>query len=81
MSKPYKLIETGDDKTELYDVIADPAETVNLQAQQPAVVQELHAALQNYARQAEAATITAGEIATQDDPQLRQRLRALGYLD
>lgn len=81
MRKPYKLIETGESAVELYDVIADPAETVNLREQQPRVVQELRAALQEYERAAEAATIAAGQTVSQNDPQLRRRLRALGYLD
>jgi arylsulfatase A-like enzyme len=79
--KPYKLIETGSDLVELYDVIADPGETQNLCASQPAIVQELQGRLRALQRQAESATTVAGRIAQQDDPQLRRRLKALGYLE
>ncbi len=78
---PYKLIETGEDGLELYDVIADPGETQNLYTQYPEVVQELQDELRAYQRQAENAGAVTERIAPQNDPQLQRRLRALGYLE
>lgn len=79
--KPYKLIETGADLVELYDVTVDPGETQNLRESQPAIVQELQERLRAFQRQADASQVVAGRVANQDDPQLRRRLRALGYLE
>jgi uncharacterized sulfatase len=42
----YKLIEFFEDGTlELYDLLSDPAESMNLAGQRPEIVRELHAAL------------------------------------
>jgi hypothetical protein len=53
----------------------------NLRDQYPEIVRELQDQLRNLERQAEAWTISQERVAEQDDPQLRRRLRALGYLE
>ncbi len=78
---PYKFIVTGDDYRELFNFIEDPAETHNLAAAMPAKVAEMSEFLADYERQAEAQAVPIGGAVSQPDPQLSQRLRALGYLD
>ena len=77
----YKLILTGDDGVELFDFLADPTEQRNLAAEHPEVVKALSERLRSYAARAAANGLTAGRVATDNDPQLNQRLRALGYLE
>lgn len=79
--KPYKLIETGPDLIELYDVINDPGETQNLNTTYPEIVNELQELLRTHQRQAEASAIANEQMVNQNDPQLQRRLRALGYLE
>ncbi len=78
---PYKLILTGEDYRELFNFVEDPRETQNLAAAMPAKVDEMSEFLSDYERQAEAQAVPTGGAAGQSDPQLRQRLRALGYLE
>jgi len=77
----YKLIQTGPDQVELYDFIADPTETTNLADAQPALVRDLRDTLRAFERDAEKAAVMSDKVVNQDDPQLRSRLRALGYLE
>jgi arylsulfatase A-like enzyme len=78
---PYKLILTGEDYRELFNFVEDARETQNLAAAMPAKVAEMSEFLSDYERQAEAQAVPTGGVAGQSDPQLRQRLRALGYLE
>lgn len=77
---PYKLIQTGEE-IELFDILADPEESHNLRNQHPEIVRGLQDHLRNLDRQAEAWTVSQDRVAEQEDPQLRRRLRALGYLE
>jgi arylsulfatase A-like enzyme len=77
----HKLIQTGVDGIELYNFIADPQETSNLATVQPELARNLRESLRTFERDAEKAAITSNEVLNQDDPQLRRRLRALGYLE
>lgn len=77
----HKLILTGKDMVELFDFITDPQELNNLAASNPELVGNLTDRLNNFARQNEAAALTAGRIAETADDQLRGRLRALGYME
>jgi hypothetical protein len=75
------LIQTGADGIELYNFIADPQENTNLAPTQPELARDLRDTLRAFERDAEKAAVTSTEVLNQDDPQLRRRLRALGYLE
>lgn len=77
----YKLIQTGPDGIELYNFVADPRETTNLAGAQPDLVRDLRETLRAFERDAAKMAITSDKVVNQDDPQLRSRLRALGYLE
>ncbi|MEZ4860301.1 MAG: sulfatase-like hydrolase/transferase [Caldilineaceae bacterium] len=77
----HKLIQTGPDQLELYDMRTDPAEQHNLSAQQPELTRELREVIRTFEREAEKVAVTSDRVVVQDDPQLRSRLRALGYLE
>lgn len=76
----HKLIATGDDRLELYDVHADPTEDLNLSDILPENVEALQECLELFAGQS--VTSLAPERAPGfDDPEVQQRLRDLGYLE
>jgi arylsulfatase A-like enzyme len=77
----HKLILTGNDLVELFDFITDPNELHNMAASNPEIVQAQTERLNQFARQSEAAALTAGHIVQTEDTNLRSRLRALGYLE
>lgn len=77
----HKLILTGNERQELYDVAHDPAERYNLAEEQPARVNELREHILRFEEDAAEAALNAGRLAGHDDPQLRRQLRALGYLE
>lgn len=91
----YKLILTGDQRTELYDVQEDPREQVDLSAIVPEEVERLRAALAAFqAHNGQGAESTPGGSAGNplsaipvgapvelEDPQVRRRLHDLGYLE
>lgn len=80
-SKPFKLIVTGDGHRELYNFIDDPAETTDLSVQLSAVADELFERLQSFELRTASQPALTGSTVTQDDPQLKRRLRALGYIE
>lgn len=78
----HKLIETGRDRLELYDICEDPDESLNLSDILPENVELLQDCL----------TLFAGDTGDEqyamtqrapgfDDPEVQQRLRDLGYLE
>ncbi|HIK54196.1 MAG TPA: sulfatase [Synechococcales cyanobacterium M55_K2018_004] len=76
----HKLIATGGDRLELYDIHADPSETLNLSDILPENVEALHACLECFTD--ETSTPLRTERAPGfDDPEVQQRLRDLGYLE
>ena len=75
----YKLISIGERQVELYDVRNDPLENEDLQQALPREVKRLRAYLQDYVQQT--CTAAAGVTRLDDDPILRERLRALGYME
>lgn len=77
----HKLILTGNEQQELYDVAQDPAELHNLASEQPELVSKLREHLLRFEEESSEAALTAGRLAGHDDPQLRRQLRALGYLE
>ncbi len=68
---------------ELYDLEADPGERTNLAAGRPEKLEELRLQLDSLIpREAvEAATEGTWQLDLESDPELRERLRALGYVD
>ncbi|PSB14951.1 sulfatase [filamentous cyanobacterium CCP2] len=77
----HKLIETGDQFLELYDVHEDPQESLNLSDILPENVEVLQECLQAFAGQAVATVDPAFRAPGFDDPEVQQRLRDLGYLE
>ncbi|GIV84326.1 MAG: sulfatase [Candidatus Roseilinea sp.] len=79
-SERYKLIQTGADHFELYDLSRDPGETENLCDQLPARVEALRERLRAFALQQSGRQATEQAV-TSDDPLVLNRLRDLGYLE
>jgi hypothetical protein len=77
----HKLIQTGEDQVELYDLDADPRETVDLAAMLPERVEELQARLSAFVRRADATAPLIRRAEEVDDPTVQRRLRELGYLE
>lgn len=76
----HKLIETEGRAVELYDVLADPTEDLNLSDILPENVEVLQEGLQAFS--GTAAVGTAAARATNfEDPEVRRRLQELGYLE
>ena len=78
---PYKLILTGDVRQELYNYIDDPQELNDLSVEMPDEVQALTGLISDYELQSAALGIKVGGQVGQNDPQLANRLRSLGYLE
>lgn len=76
----HKLIETGDQHIELYDFINDPTENLNLSHILPENVEVLQECLQLFAGQS-VGVATDERAPGFDDPEVRNRLRDLGYLE
>jgi uncharacterized sulfatase len=81
---PYKLIETENAPTELFNLAADPLELDNVHEKRPLTAhtlsQELTRTIQNLEQQRSSLS-AGGSIDTEMDANLMQRLRGLGYLD
>lgn len=79
----HKLIETGGTVLELYDVLQDPGEDLNLSSIFPENVEVLQDCLQAFVGEHSdvAAVATATRAPGFDDPEVQQRLRDLGYLE
>ncbi len=79
----HKLIETEGSEAELYDVLEDPTEALDLSAILPENVEALQDCLQAFAdRSALAlAQATPTRATDYDDPEVRRRLEELGYLE
>jgi arylsulfatase A-like enzyme len=76
----YKLIQTGADQFELYDLRADPAESRNLYAELPAQAAALGERLRVFATRRYSHQASEQAVAS-DDPVVLSRLRDLGYLE
>jgi arylsulfatase A-like enzyme len=75
----HKLIETGGDRLELYNFLDDPEENLNLSDILPENAEILQEQLQAFTGYSSQATATAAPNI--DDPEVRRRLRDLGYLE
>ncbi|MEM7127455.1 MAG: sulfatase [Chloroflexota bacterium] len=80
-SYPYKLIVTGNGRRELYNYADDPTEQVDLSEELPEISNKLYEHLQTFKLRVDAMPSLSSRTVVQDDPQLKQRLRALGYLE
>ena len=82
-SGSHKLIETGEDSLELYDVQDDPQENLDLSEIFPEQVESLQESLSLFTSDAdEHQAVYAQARATGfDDPEVRRRLQDLGYLE
>lgn len=77
----HKLIQTGDQQLELYSVVDDPGETLNLTAIMPERAEELQEQLEAFVNQTRASPPPAHRTTNTDDPEVQRRLRDLGYLE
>lgn len=80
----HKLIKTGCDRVELYDVVEDPGEDLNLSDILPENVEVLQECLQALVGDRSAAAAVAAVTARApgfDDPEVQRRLQELGYLE
>jgi arylsulfatase A-like enzyme len=76
----HKLIRTGDDQSELFDINADPRENHTLAASQPDLVATMNGYISEWQSHPSSAPLPAGALSEGDDALLQKRLRALGYL-
>lgn len=79
----HKLITVGDQPDELFDVLTDPGEMQNLIDGQPSTATELDGLLRQFVAGAEARkpeAWRASRLQIQEDKELAERLRGLGYL-
>jgi arylsulfatase A-like enzyme len=81
ISGSHKLIQTGNDHVELYDLDADPRETVDLAAILPERVEELQERLSAFVRRISASAPSIRRAEGVDDPAVQRRLKELGYLE
>ncbi|WP_035987436.1 sulfatase [Leptolyngbya sp. KIOST-1] len=79
----HKLIETEGSVAELYDVLEDPTEALDLSAILPENVEVLQDCLQAFADRSDQslAQAAATRATDYDDPEVRRRLEDLGYLE
>jgi arylsulfatase A-like enzyme len=77
----HKLIEAGNGEVELYDLIDDLAETVNLRDILPERVDDLRERLRERRQREARRAAVARPGAVDEDAVLRRRLRDLGYLE
>lgn len=81
---PLKMIEVDDIAEEMYNLMADPQEAVNIIGNEKAVASALKLALEQMVQRASRerdAQPTGAAIDLEGDELLRQRLRGLGYLE
>jgi arylsulfatase A-like enzyme len=80
----HKLITVGNQPDELFDVLSDPEELVNLIAGERPLAEELDGLLQTFVAEVEERVPEAWRAARlqlEDDQELKERLRGLGYLN
>ncbi len=81
VSGAYKLIQTGADDVELYDLDNDPHELTNLVALLPERVEELQERISMVTHAADMPPPSLRPAADTDDPIVQRRLKELGYLE
>jgi arylsulfatase A-like enzyme len=68
-----------EEKVELYDLRSDPNELDDVSTDNPTMLEELQGVMENYLDEAEQMDIELPEM--KESPEVRQRLRELGYVD
>jgi hypothetical protein len=79
----HKLITVGGAPDELFNVIDDPGELDNLIAEKPRVASRLEGLLKEFVAKARARRVadgTATQLSLEQDPEITERLRRLGYV-
>ncbi len=77
---PYKLIRTGANAHELFNIESDPRETENLSDAHPDITQTLNGYISAWQAHPDSAPMPADQLSDSEDALLQKRLRALGYL-
>jgi arylsulfatase A-like enzyme len=77
----HKLIETGEMTLELYDIVNDPQENLNLRDILPENVEVLQDCLIAFGEQTQALEPLVERAPSFDDPEVQRRLKDLGYLE
>jgi arylsulfatase A-like enzyme len=79
----HKLIEVEGEGAELYDVLVDPQEALDLSAILPENVEVLQDCLQSFAQRSQQHLAQASLVRASgyDDPEVQRRLADLGYLE
>jgi arylsulfatase A-like enzyme len=78
---PYKLVQTGEERLELYNTFDDPGEYTNLRDHLPDLVASMKATLNAYRHRSEPVESAIVNIDFDDDPEINRRLRDLGYIE
>jgi arylsulfatase A-like enzyme len=81
ISDGHKLIRTGANRLELFDMQHDPHEQVDLSPILPEVVDRLEGRLDAYLARSSAEAPAAEQRTEADSPEVQRRLRDLGYLE
>jgi arylsulfatase A-like enzyme len=78
----YKFIQTGEDRYELYNIVADPVEQSNLAPERPEQVETLREYVSSFVEHvAEASPTAEYTTSAYDDELVSRRLRDLGYIE
>ncbi|MEM7794023.1 MAG: sulfatase, partial [Cyanobacteria bacterium P01_C01_bin.118] len=79
----HKLIETAENPPQLYDVQDDPSESLDLSEIFPEMVESFQDSLSAFSQDAEEhqALYSQARATGFDDPEVRRRLKDLGYLE
>jgi arylsulfatase A-like enzyme len=80
-----KLVTVDDKAEELYDIAQDPEEIENRISDQPELAEELYGRLQNNLASARSRHANNGndrqKVNLEDEPEVAERLRQLGYIE
>ena len=76
---PWKYVRFSDDERHLYDIAADPLEAKNLANKRADVVARLDVTLEDFV--SSKTPFEEGETEVEADPELLEKLRALGYVN
>ena len=80
-SETHKLIQTGENRLELYSALDDPNERMNLRDILPEKVETLQEHLHTFVSHAGVVESSKEQADDDDDPEVLRRLRDLGYIE
>ncbi len=81
LQQHYKLIQTGDNALELYNILTDPQENTNVRDMLPTQTASLQQQLQRFIQQTPLVEAVPALLEDDDDPVIYRRLHDLGYLE